>query len=67
MQTAWSPRAGGQPFPSPRELLGSAEQEGMAVMAAPWGQRTRGRGRCQVSGEESLYPCELFFHFAKFF
>lgn len=35
MQTAWSPRAGGQPFPSPRELLGSAEQEGLAVMAAP--------------------------------
>lgn len=28
-----------------RELLGSAEQEGMAMMAAPWGQEDRRQGQ----------------------
>lgn len=55
MQTAWTPRAGGQPFPSPRELLGSVEQEGLAVMAAPWGQEHWRQGQMpSLRGRKSV-------------
>lgn len=68
MQTVWRPRAGEQPLPSSRELLGSGEQEGDGSDGC-----TRGTGGWEAGAKPSLcgrkvyVPVNCVFIFVGFF
>lgn len=62
MQTAWSPRAGEQPFPSSRELLGSTKQEGGGSDGCSLGiGGWKAGAKAKSLGKEVCVPVKCFF------